>query len=186
MNIFLAIILGLLFGFVLQKVGAANPKMLINMLRLKDLHLMKAILLAIGVSSLMLFVLLALGILDASHISVKSSYVGVLVGGAILGLGWAVSGFCPGTGAVALGAGRKDAISFVLGGLLGALMFMWLYEPLKDSGLFAKLGGAVTLATTGHEKYQALLSGLPGIVVAGVIAVIFIVVAWKLPEKNEG
>ena len=43
MNIILAIVLGLLFGFILQKIGAANPQITINMLRLKDFHLMKAI-----------------------------------------------------------------------------------------------------------------------------------------------
>ena len=30
-----------------------------------------------------------------------------------------------------------------------------------------------------------MLPGLPGIVVAGVIAVIFIIAAWRLPEKNQ-
>jgi hypothetical protein len=184
MSIVLAIILGLVFGFVLQKAGAANPQVLINMLRLKDLHLMKAILLAIGISSLALFILLAVGVIDASHISVKSSYLGVIIGGAILGLGWAISGFCPGTGAVALGAGRKDAVSFVLGGLLGALIFTVGYGAIKSSFLFAKLGDTITLAATGNEKFQAMLPGLPAIVVAGVIAVIFIIMAWLLPEKN--
>jgi hypothetical protein len=185
MSILLAIILGLVFGFVLQKVGAANPQVLINMLRLKDLHLMKAILLGIGLSSLLLFILLAVGIIDASHISVKSSYVGVIVGGAILGLGWAISGFCPGTGVVAIGAGRKDALSFFLGGLLGAFVFTVGYGALKSSFLFAKLGDKITLAATGNEKFQALLSNLPGIVVAGIIAVVFIIIAWKLPDKNQ-
>jgi uncharacterized membrane protein YedE/YeeE len=63
------------------------------------LHLIKAISLGIGISSLALFVLLAIGIIDASHLSVKSSYVGVVVGGAILGIGWSIAGFCPGSGA---------------------------------------------------------------------------------------
>jgi len=185
LSIFLAIILGLLFGFVLQKVGAANPQRIINMLRLNDFHLMKAIFLGIGISSLALFALLAVGIIDASHVSVKSSYVGVILGGAILGLGWSIAGFCPGTCVVGAGAGRKDALSFILGGLLGAFSFMLIYEPLKSSIFFNKLGGKMTLAATGNEKFQALLPDLPGIVVAGVIAVIFIIIAWKLPDNNQ-
>ncbi|PID57192.1 hypothetical protein CSB45_08160 [candidate division KSB3 bacterium] len=185
MSIVLAIILGVVFGFVLQKAGAADPQVLITMLRLKEFHLMKAILLAIGLSSSGLFVLLAAGLIDPSHISVKSSYVGVIIGGAVLGLGWVISGFCPGTGVVALGAGRKDALSFLLGGLLGALAFTVSYGTLKASLLFATLGGKSTLAVTGNDKFQALLPGLPGIVVAGVIAAIFLTLAWKLPEKSH-
>lgn len=185
MNIFLAIVLGLLFGFILQKVGAANPQKIINMLRLKDLHLMKAILLGIGISSLVLFALLTVGIIDISHISVKSSYVGVLVGGGLLGLGWAIAGFCPGTALVAVGAGRKDALWFVAGGLLGAFVYMVLYGLVKDSLLFNKLGGKITLAHTGNENFPALLPDLPAIAVAGTIALIFIFIAWKLPNTEQ-
>ena len=100
MEIILAILLGTLFGFVLHRVGASNPENIINMLRLKDLHLMKAILLAIGVASSILFVGLATGFINPSHISIKASYWGVLVGGMILGTGWAIAGYCPGTGVV--------------------------------------------------------------------------------------
>lgn len=185
MTIIFAIIFGLLFGFVLQKAGAANPQVLINMLRLKDLHLMKAIFLAIGMSSLILFIFMTAGVVDSSHISVKSSYTGVIIGGAILGLGWAIAGFCPGTGVVGLGAGRKDAISFILGGLVGAFIFTLSFGALKGTFLFTKLGGKVTLAATGNDKFPALLPDMPGIVVAGVIAVIFIIIAMKLPVKSE-
>ncbi|MDP0589298.1 MAG: YeeE/YedE thiosulfate transporter family protein [Candidatus Endonucleobacter bathymodioli] len=185
MNIFLAVILGLLFGFVLQKAGAANPQKIINMLRLKDLHLMKSILLGIGVSSLMLFLLLSIGIIDSSHLSVKSSYVGVIVGGGVLGIGWAIAGFCPGTGIVAAGAKRKDALSFITGGLIGAFVYMLFYESLLGMFLFDKLGGNATLAITGNEEFSVLLPNFPGILVAGIIAVILIVIAWKLPSKEQ-
>ena len=48
--------------------------------------------------------------------SVKACYLGVLIGGLILGLGWAHSCNCPGTGVAA--TGRIDARVFLLGGLV--------------------------------------------------------------------
>jgi len=185
MEIILAIIIGLLFGFVLQKSGAANPQRIIDMLRLKDLHLMKAIFLGIGLSSLFLFSLMAMGIIDTPNFSVKTAYIGVIIGGAILGIGWAVSGYCPGTGIVAAGAKRKDALFFILGGLVGALAFTLTYGYFQSSFLFAKLGGGkTTIAETEIEKYTSIISALPGFVVAGGIAIVFIAIAWKLPQKE--
>lgn len=183
MSIVLAIVIGLLFGFILQKIGASNPQVIINMLRFKNLHLMKAILLGIGLSSLVLFLLISIGIVDNSHISIKPAYIGVLVGGAIFGLGWAISGFCPGTSLAGLGEGRKDALFFVLGGLVGASILMSIYEYIKDTFLFNSLGGKVTLATTQNAKFETLTPDVSGIIIAGSIAVIFIIIAWKLPEK---
>ncbi len=185
MNIVLAIVLGLLFGFILQKIGAANPQKIIDMLRLKDFHLMKAILFGIGLSSLLLFVLINIGVIDSSHLSVKASYTGVIIGGAILGLGWAIAGFCPGTGVVAAGAGRKDALVFILGGLLGAFVFTLLYASLKATFLFADLGGKATIAATGNEKFAALIPSMPAIAIAGGIAIVLMIIAWILPEKQK-
>ncbi|MEH6503865.1 MAG: DUF6691 family protein [Cycloclasticus sp.] len=184
MDILLAIFIGLLFGFSLQKVGAANPQVIIDMLRLRNFHLMKAILLGIGLSSLSLFVLMNLGLVESAHLSVKTAYVGVIIGGAIMGAGWAIAGFCPGTGIVAMGAGRKDALFFVIGGLAGALIFTLAYAVLEKTFLFDKIGaGKATLASTGVEQYATLLDTVPAVVVVGVIALVFIFAAWKLPAK---
>lgn len=184
MTIIFAIILGLLFGFVLQKAGAANPQRIIDMLRLKDFHLMKVITFAIGISSLVLFLLLAINSIDVTHVSIKASYLGVILGGAIFGLGWAGSGYCPGTGIVAIGTGRKDALFFILGGLAGALIFTLIYGSLVETFLFNSLGGKTTLSVTGNSKFSALLPSMPGLVIAGTIAILFIMAAWKLPAKK--
>jgi hypothetical protein len=186
MDLALAVILGTLFGFALHRVGASNPQNIINMLRLRDFHLMRVILLAIALASSLLFIGLASGVIDSSHLSVKTSYWGVIVGGVILGAGWAVSGYCPGTGVAALGDGRKDAIFFVIGGLVGAYGYMLIYPILKGTFLLEKiLGGKVTLAKTPNESYKALLESLPGIAVALVVAVVLAVIAWRLPGKSR-
>ena len=182
MDILRAILLGLLFGMALQRVGATNPQNIINMLRLADLHLMKAILLAIGVSSIGLFLGMSIGWIDPGHLSIKASFVGVIVGGGILGAGFALSGFCPGTGLGALAEGRRDALWFIAGGLLGALVYTILYGQIADSFLFNEIaGGKVTLAQT--SATPALIANIPGVVVGCGLGAIFIVIAAVLPHR---
>ncbi len=183
MTIILAIILGVFFGFALQRVGATNPENIINMLRLKDLHLMKAIFFAIGISSALLFALMAAGIIDPGHLSVKASYTGVIVGGALLGLGFALAGYCPGTGLTALADGRKDALFFVGGGLLGALIYTLVFGSIKGTWLFDSIAGGKVMLAEGSDKFQALFPAIPGTLLAVVIGIAFMAIAWKLPDK---
>ncbi len=186
MKIILAIILGGSFGFVLDRVGASNPQKIINMLRLKDFHLMKVLLFAIGFSSLLLFILLAFGLVDLTHISIKSAYIGVLIGGLIFGIGFAIGGYCPGTSIVGASAGRKDALFFIIGSLFGALFFTIIYNLIEGTFLFDKIsGGKTTIATTNLDKYPAILDNIPAVVVAGLIAVVFMIIAFVLPQKKE-
>lgn len=177
MTIVLAIILGIFFGFALQRVGATNPENIINMLRLKDLHLMKAIFFAIGISSTLLFVLMATGIIEAGHLSVKASYTGVIVGGAILGLGFALAGYCPGTGLTALADGRKDALFFVGGGLLGALIYTLVFGSIKGTWLFNSIAGGKVMLAEGSDKFQALFPAIPGSLLAAAIGIAL----WQSP-----
>lgn len=184
--ILLAVLLGALFGFALHRAGASNPQNIINMLRLTDLHLMKAILFGIALSSSLLFLSLSIGAVEASHIAVKSSYWGVIIGGAILGIGFAIGGYCPGTGLAALGDGRKDAAFFVLGGLVGALIYMIVYPSIDGTILLQKIaGGKVTLAYIENSGYGSLIQAIPGIAVALGIAALFFLFTWVLPNNCD-
>ena len=162
MSIALAILLGTAFGFILHRVGASNPQLIVDMLRLRNLHLAKAILLGIAIASAGLFLGLTLGLIDPSHVSVKTSYWGVLAGGAILGAGWALTGYCPGTGVVAMGDGRRDAFFYVAGGLLGAFAYMLVFPMVKDTFLLDEIaGGKTTLAAMPDTSYTAIVGGAP-------------------------
>ncbi|MBE1284786.1 MAG: YeeE/YedE family protein [Rhodobacteraceae bacterium] len=182
-SILLAIVLGLAFGAVLDRVGASNPTYIGKMLNLTNLNLAKSILLAIGVGSILMFGGQMLGLVDVGHMSVKTAYVGVFVGGLLLGAGWAVAGYCPGTGVVAAASGRKDALFFIAGGLLGAAAYMVTYPNWKASGMLDKIwGGKVTLGTVPGAKYEGL-TALPGDVLGIVIGLGFVALAFALPER---
>lgn len=184
MEIILAIVIGIAFGFVLNRIGATNPQNIINMLRLTDLHLMKTILFGIGFSSLLLFIGLASGLLDAGNLSVKAAYLGVVLGGALLGIGFAIAGYCPGTGLCAAATGRYDAWVFALGGLLGAFAYTLHYTSVKQTGLLDNIfGGAATLADTGAQSYTTLLSFAPGWIIAGFLAITLMGIAIILPQS---
>ncbi len=167
MNILLAVILGGLFGFALYFTGASHPKNLVSMLKLHDISLMKIILFAIGLSSVLLSIANALGILDLSHLSIKSTNLGVLIGGLIFGVGFGWIGSCPGTCVAASGSdGIKKALITVLGGLAGAFAFSATYGFWKSIGLFGVMDpslfeiGFSGLLITGL-LFMALAAGLP-------------------------
>ena len=116
---------------------------------------------------------LGLGFIDAGHLSIKSIYTGVAIGGLLLGAGWAIAGYCPGTGLVALGARRKDAISFVLGGLVGAGIFSYVYQWLADGWLFEKWFGGKAVLSSGDSN----------VVWVFLIGAVFLLISYFLPKK---
>ena len=184
MQIALAILVGAAFGFVLDRVGATNPNYIIKMLNLSDLHLMKTILAGIGVASILMFAGLLIGVVDPGHLSVKTAYGGVFLGGLLLGLGFAVSGYCPGTGLTAMATGRIDALVFVIGGLAGAAAYMLTYGAVAEMALFEEIaGGKSTLGPVSGTDYPALLSVVPGEWLGLLAGVAFVLIAWMLPER---
>ncbi len=186
MEILLAIVIGAAFGAVLDRIGAANPTWIGRMLSLTNLHLMKTIILAIGTGSVLMFGGQMLGLVDVGHMSVKAAYAGVFIGGLMLGFGWALSGYCPGTGVVAAGTGRKDALFFIAGGLLGAAAYMATYPAWQASGLLNDIaGGKVTLGTVPDSGYAGL-TGISGDLLGLLLGAAFIVVAFVLPDRLTG
>lgn len=132
MELILAILLGGFFGFALNYVGATNTTKLKNMLTLRDLTIMKIILFAIGFSSLLVAAASFMGIFDISHLSVKTTHLGVVVGGLIFGVGFGWAGTCPGTcvaGAGGLILRKPYSLSLVL--CLAHLRTHSPMEPLK-------------------------------------------------------
>ena len=186
MEILLAIVIGAAFGAVLDRIGATNPTYIGRMLALTNLNLMKTILLAIGTGSVLMFAGQMIGLVDVGHMSVKAAYFGVFIGGLMLGAGWAASGFCPGTGVCAAASGRKDALFFIAGGLLGAAAYMVTYPAWKASGMLDDvMGGKTTLGAVAGSKFDGL-TAMSGDIIGILMGLAFIVIAFVLPERIGG
>lgn len=124
----LGLLFGIVFGFLLQKGGVAKYEVLMGALLLTDFTVMKVMLTAILVGMVGIFTMHALGMVKL-HVK-PTRYAANIVGGLLFGIGFALLGYCPGTGAAALGQGNFDAIAGVLGLLAGSHLYAELSHPL--------------------------------------------------------
>jgi uncharacterized protein len=130
MSIILPLVLGVLFGFSLNKAGLTRYTKIVNQFRLTDMAVLKFMMTALVVAMIGLYALQGIGFIHFPV--VPGTYiVGNLVGGLIFGVGMALAGFCPGTMAAGAGEGKVDyLIPGLLGFLVGAVLFGLTYTQV--------------------------------------------------------
>lgn len=173
-------IIGFAFGYVLEIAGFGNSKKLAAQFYFKDLTVLKVMFGAIIVAMVLIFGATAVGLLDYNLLWVNPTYLwpGIL-GGLIMGFGFIIGGFCPGTSLVAVATGKLDGVFFVLGVLFGIFLFG---ETVDYYAIFwnSSYMGRFTLPE---------LFGLPtGVVVLGVVLMALFMFwgAEKLEQKYGG
>lgn len=124
---------GIAFGFLLQKGGVAKFEVLLGALLLTDFTVMKIMLTAILVGMLGIFGMHGLGLVKL-HVK-PTRYAANIIGGLIFGVGFALLGYCPGTGAAALGQGNLDAVAGILGLLVGSYLYAESSRTLSSTVL---------------------------------------------------
>lgn len=132
-NLLLAFLIGIGFGIALEQAGFSSSRKLVGMFYGYDTTVIKvfftaAIVALIGSQLLSLF-----GLLDLGKVTVNEFYVlPSIVGGIIMGAGFLLGGYCPGTGISALSIGKIDGFVFFLGGMFGAFLFAETYPLIKQ------------------------------------------------------
>jgi hypothetical protein len=136
---------GFCFGFVLERAGFGRARNLAAQFYLNDMRVLKVMFTAIVTALLGLTVLSGVGIVDLSLVTIPETFLGPqIVGGLLLGAGFIISGYCPGTAVAASASGNLDGVFSLLGVVAGSLVFGFAYDPLEK---FYKSGamGPVTL-----------------------------------------
>src|SRR5512141_1944210 len=120
LNLVVALLLGIGFGYVLEQAGFSSSRRLAGLFYGYDFTVLRVFFTAAITALSGTLVLGWAGLLDLAAIYVNPLFLGpAILGGVIMGLGFVLGGYCPGTSVCAAAIGKKDAIVFVLGGVLG-------------------------------------------------------------------
>ncbi len=171
----LATLLGIGFGFVLERAGFGRADVLVGQFHGTDMRVLKVMFTAIATTAIGIALLSGVGAMDISKIVIPETFLWPqIVGGLLLGVGFVVSGYCPGTAVVSAASGHIDALYSLGGVAIGSLIFGFVY-PALEAFYSAGSMGAVTFPD---------LLGIPWPVVALFVAIMAIA-CFILAERLE-
>ncbi len=175
LNLLIAFIIGLGFGFALEQAGFSSSRKLAGMFYGYDITVLKVFFTAAITAMLGLIFLNYLEMIDMGIIYVNQYYIqSAIVGGVIMGAGFIVGGFCPGTSVCAAAIGKIDAMVFIGGSLLGIIFFGETYSWWEE--LYNK-------NFIGSPKLSNTLNLKDGVL--ALLVVVMAVIMFWLGEKAE-
>jgi uncharacterized protein len=181
MSLVVAIAVGLLmgavFGLALEKSRVFEPGVIVGQMQLRNFIMLKIFLTAVATGAVVLAALNGFGFVKLQPKA--ALYAADLVGGAMLGVGIALAGACPGTTLAQIGAGYRDAVFTLVGGLLGAVTFAYA-QPWLAATFLAVGDGKITFSG---------LAGIPywtgALALAAVLVLVLVVLERWRPWREE-
>ncbi|MGR6837491.1 YeeE/YedE thiosulfate transporter family protein [Syntrophomonas erecta] len=172
-NLVYGAVTGILFGFLLQRARVLRYDKQVGAMLLKDLTIVKFMFSAILVGMVGIYLLGDLGTLKVVGRPLVMG--GLVIGGSLFGIGWAMLGYCPGTSWGALGEGRIDALVGILGMLTGAALFAEVYPFFAKTVLAWGNYGNITIPNVLGINHWFVI----------IITIVLAVVLFRWLEKNN-
>jgi len=136
------ILIGMLFGIILERSGFISTKKLTGTFLFDDFTVVKVMFVGIVVAMIGLYFLADINVINISKVYFGKTYwISQLVGGLLFGIGFMLTGYCPGTSVVAFASGSLDALVVLLGAVAGMWFFGFgfsLWEGLYKAGNIGK------------------------------------------------
>ena len=175
----IAILIGLVFGFILEASGFSSSRKLAGVFYGYDFAVLKVFFTAALVSLIGILYMDYLGYVDVAQLYVHPTYLwGAIIGGAIMGVGFVAGGFCPGTSLCAVAIGKIDAIIYVIGIMIGIFIFSELYsvfQPLYEGSF---LGNITLMDSFGVNRYWFVF-------IFTIIAIVAFVISDIIRKRNK-
>lgn len=178
-SLIVAFVIGIGFGFFLERAGFGNARLLAAQFYFRDLRVLKVMFTAIVTAMVGVFGLARIGVLDLSLVYLTPTFlVPQIVGGLLLGVGFVIGGYCPGTSCVSAATGRVDGMVYILGMIGGLVGFAEIYPHIERFTTITAMG-KLTLA-----EYLGIPYGV--LVFAVVVMALGAFVAAEWAEKKFG
>ncbi len=146
-NLLFAFFIGIGFGYILESSGFSSSRKLVGVFYGYDTVVLKVFFTAAITAMVGLLFLSLFKWIDLDLIYINPTFLwSTIFGGIIMGAGFIVGGFCPGTSMCAASIGKIDAMVFVAGLFIGVIIFNEGY-PIWDDFYKAKYLGAPKLST---------------------------------------
>jgi rhodanese-related sulfurtransferase len=169
------LLIGIAFGVVLEIAGFGKSTKLAAQFYFKEWTVLKVMFTAIVVAMVLIFLATSIGLLDYNLVWVNPTFlIPGIVGGLIMGIGFIVGGFCPGTSLVAAATAKLDGIAFVLGVFFGIFLFGETVEYFEDFWYSTDMG---------RYTLQDMFDVDAGVVVLAVV--LFALLAFWIGEHAE-
>ncbi len=155
LNLVVALLLGIGFGFVLEQAGFSSSRRLAGVFYGYDFTVLRVFFTAAITAMSGVLLLGYWGLLDTDAIFVNPTWLmPAIAGGVIMGAGFILGGYCPGTSICAAAIGKVDALYFIGGGLAGVFLFGELYPLYKNFNESTALGPVKVFSSLGIGQGQ--------------------------------
>jgi len=132
-SLIVALVIGIFFGFVLERAGFGSCRKLAAQFYFKDLAVFKVMFTAIITAMVGVYLLSVFGVLDINLVYKTDTIIWPqILGGLILGVGFVIGGYCPGTSVAAMSTGKIDALVFLGGVMIGLFGYGEIFMSIKD------------------------------------------------------
>jgi rhodanese-related sulfurtransferase len=174
MNLIVGLLLGIAFGFVLEQAGFSSCRKLTGLFYGTDFTVLRVFFTA-GVTAMSgVLILNHFGLIDMEIVYINPTFLqSAILGGAIMGLGFILGGYCPGTSICGAAVGRIDGMVFVLGGFFGIFLFGEMYPHILSIYTSGSYGDLLVSQSLGISQGQFALL-LIAVAVAAFVATTWI------------
>ena len=153
LNFIVALVIGIFFGAILEQAGFSTSKKLVGLFYGYDFTVLRVFFTAGIVAMIGIMGLEHYGLIDMNLVYINPTFLwSAIIGGLIMGLGFVVGGFCPGTSVCAAAIGKIDAMIFIVGAIFGVLIFAEGYPIFESLYKSANLGNPTLFVTLGISQ----------------------------------